>query len=238
MHHLNPGADAGPGDHGADAYSATGRAVHAPGPFAGSGAAAAPPAVDPRVREARRAAEWSDVRAAAILTLVLLAVSAALGVLWAHLAPPGPLAVVWNDKHQLVVDETEAYIAGDARFAIIGVATGVVAGLVTWFFRPLRSLYAAIALAVGGLGGAYLMSLVGYYTRGTVNLDKAPGTVLKHAPLMVHIRGFLFLEAVAALLVYLLIVAFASRDDLGRPDPAAAPESLGSPDPASAGASR
>ncbi len=161
-------------------------------------------------------ARLADIRAAAILTVALLAVGAGLGLLWSALAPPGPLAVVWNSKHQLVIDETEAWIDGDAKFAIIMLCAGLVAGLATWFVKPLRSMYSAAALAVGGVGGAYLTSVVGYYARGTVDVNKPVGTLIKHAPLGVHIRGFFLLEAVVALLVFLLFVAFTERDDLGR----------------------
>lgn len=167
-------------------------------------------------RALRARVRRADIRAALLLTVVLLALGAVLGFLWSAISPPGPLAVVWNSKHQLVIDENETFIATDARFAIIALITGVVAGLAAWFVKPLRSVYTTAALAVGGVGGAYLTSVVGYYVRGTVNIDKPVGTLIRHAPLGVHIRGFFLLEAAAALLVFLLFVAFADRDDLGR----------------------
>jgi hypothetical protein len=44
----------------------------------------------------------------------------------------------------------------------------------------------------------------------------------KHLDLSLHMTGLLYLEPVIALLLYGLLVSFASSDDLGRPDPARA----------------
>ena len=49
----------------------------------------------------------------------------------------------------------------------------------------------------------------------------ASGHCIDHLPLTVHMHALLLAEAIAAVLVYSLFVAFAVDDDLGRPGSAA-----------------
>jgi len=169
----------------------------------------------------------ADVRAAAVLVAVLLVVGAALGPLWAWWSPPGPAAVLY--PHGAVLpDESEAWIGADGRFLVIVAAVGLLAALVTWFGRPAnRGAITAAALGVGAIGGSLLMDLTGSLSGGgdgdgKYRVQLVDGTVRpysKQLPLWVHTTGLLLVEAVVAVLVYGLLVAFAARDDLGRPDP-------------------
>jgi hypothetical protein len=150
------------------------------------------------------------------LALALAALGAALGVLWQWWSPPGPLGYVIA-PHAVQPDETEAFIAGDGRFAVICAAAGLLAGVAAWLHKPTRGPVTAVALAVGGVVGAVLTDLVGHALAGGAG-DGKTRTILRELPLSVHMRGLLVLEGAVAVLVYALFVSFAAADDLGRPD--------------------
>ncbi|MDQ2751342.1 MAG: DUF2567 domain-containing protein [Actinomycetota bacterium] len=175
--------------------------------------------VQPR-RAAPIRSAWApreDVRAAIFLVLVLAVVGALLGVLWQWWSPPGPLGYVVA-PNAIQPDETEAFIAGDGRFALICASAGLVAGLVAWLRTSTRGPATALGLGVGGLLGSYLTSVVGHALAGGSDTGKT-NTLLPHLPLSVHMRGLFLLEATVAVLVYGVCASFAAEDDLGRPGP-------------------
>jgi hypothetical protein len=155
--------------------------------------------------------------AGAYLVAALAAVGAVLGVLWQWWSPPGPLGYVVA-PHAIQPDETEAFIAGDGRFAVMCAAAGLLAGVAAWRHERTRGPVIASALAVGGLAGSLLTDLVGHLLGGGSS-DGRPKAIVPELPLMVHMRGLLLVEAAVAVLVYGLCVSFAAADDLGRPEP-------------------
>jgi hypothetical protein len=157
------------------------------------------------------------VRAGIYLVLALAVLGALLGLLWQWWSPPGPLGYVVA-PHAIQPDETEAFIAGDGRFAVICAGAGLLAGLVTWLRTSTRGPVTAVALGVGGLLGSYLTSVVGHALAGGTGNGKT-NTLLQHLPLSVHMRGLFLLEATVAVLVYGVCASFAADDDLGRPEP-------------------
>lgn len=181
-----------------------------------------------------RASRWGDrddLRAGAVLIVVLAAVGAALGPLWIWWSPAGPLGLVVA-KSSVQVDETETFAAVDGRFAVLTGIVGIVAGFVVWSVRNRRGPVLAASLAVGGLVGALCTEGVGrLIDTGT---DSAPvNTVIRHLPLAVHATALRLLEPLLALLVYSVLTAFAADDDLGRPG--AVPDSLQHADPSVGG---
>jgi hypothetical protein len=174
--------------------------------------------------ETRRAARrcpprWApreDVRAGAYLVLALAVLGALLGILWHWWSPPGPLGYVVA-PHVVQPDETEAFIAGDGRFAVICASAGLLAGLVAWFRRSRRGPVTALALGLGGLLGSYLTGVVGHALAGGTGNGQS-NTLLRHLPLSVHMHGLFLLEATVAVLVYGVCASFAAEDDLGRPE--------------------
>jgi uncharacterized protein DUF2567 len=168
-----------------------------------------------------------DVRAGLLAIGALSVLGAALGVLWQWWSPPGPLGLVIV-RGAVQPDETEAFVAGDGRFAVIAVVVGLLAGLLAWTWRSRRGPVLALGLALGALGGALLTEAVGHLIRGG-SVAGAPGHFIEHLPLSVHATGLLFLEPAAALLVYGMAVAFANSDDLGRPERQAEPDAATTP---------
>jgi hypothetical protein len=158
-----------------------------------------------------------QARPAASVVAALWVLGALLGLVWQYWSPPGPAGFVLAPR-QIQPDETEAFVAGDGRYAVLVVATGLVAGLLVWFARLARGSVAVLALAVGGLGGATLTEFVGHWSGGGTASGRVD-SVIAHLPLSLHMSGLRYVEAAAALLAYGLCVSFAADDDLGRPDP-------------------
>ena len=111
----------------------------------------------------------------------------------------------------------------DGRFLVITVVLGIVSALAVWFLRPMRGVAATLGLVVGGLVGSSLTLLVGHLTGGGDATGRAiNGSADRFSdqlPLTVHAHGLLVLQPAVSALVLGLLVAFAVRDDLGRPDP-------------------
>jgi hypothetical protein len=159
----------------------------------------------------------SEGRSLAVIVVTMIAAGGLLGLVWQWWSPAGPAAYVIGPG-LIQPDETEAFVAGDGRFAVIMLASGIAAGLLVWFARLARGSGAVLALTLGGLAGAGLADLVGHLTGGGQGSGKT-NTVISELPLAVHMHGLLLVEAVAAVLVYGLCVSFATNDDLGEPDP-------------------
>jgi hypothetical protein len=159
-----------------------------------------------------------DLRAGVALVIILALVGVVAGVLWQWWSPPGPHAFVIGPG-LLQPDETEAFVAGDGRFAVISLVVGLTAALLVWFRKTSRGTVTVLALAVGGMAGSLVTAVVGHWTGGG-NDSGRTNTVLAALPLSLHMHGLVFLEGGVAVLVYCLFACFVADDDLGRPDPA------------------
>jgi hypothetical protein len=134
--------------------------------------------------------------------------SALLGLLggwvWAHVAPRVVYVVVGGGANA-VNPETSAFIAADAWFCLIGVAGGVISGLLGYLLAVRR--YGAVPMAgilVGGLAAAYVVMWIGQQA-GRAAFDSAlvasrPGTLLR-APIMLGAHEALAFWPLAAGLV-------------------------------------
>lgn len=161
----------------------------------------------------------ADARVAAWLVGVLAVTGAILGAIWSAWSGPQQRAYVIAPGKLFPYDEVETMAAADGRYLVLVGATGLAAALLAWFLRPgNRGPLVLLGLVVGGLAGAALTWWVGYLTGGGTYDGKA-NTTIEHLPLSLHMHGLLAVEPAVAALVYGLFVAFAARDDLGRPDP-------------------
>jgi hypothetical protein len=166
------------------------------------------------MREPTRA----DLRFAALVAFGLAVLGAVLGLIWTAWSPAQPKAFVYAPGKSFTYEESEAWVATDGRFLVLTGALGLIAAVLVWFRLRNRGPLVLLALIAGGLGGAYLTRYVGYLTGGghyTANVN----TIITHLPVSLHIAGLVFVEPAIAALVYGMLVAFATHDDLGRPDP-------------------
>jgi hypothetical protein len=159
------------------------------------------------------------LRPAVVLVAAMVVLGALLGIVWAWWSPPVPEGVHLHGG--LLRQESEAFMAADARFVLLTSVVGLGIGIAAWFVRAARGPTMVIGLAVGGLLGAYSTAVIGTAVGG--GTDDAPiGTAIAHLELHVQATGGYYIEAALAVVMYSLLVAFAADDDLGRPDPARA----------------
>lgn len=188
-----------------------------------------PPRPEPgRRRAPQRGAWWRrpDVRAGALFALALAAIGAALGPLWAWWAPPRQPGYVIAPHLIQPVGESESFIAGDGRYAVLTLGVGLLAGAAAWSRRAVRGPVVAVAVTLGAVAGGLLTELVGHVLGG--GRDHGPvNTVIPHLPLTVHVHALRVVEPLAAVLVYAICAAFAGPDDLGVGDGPPADPSVG-----------
>jgi hypothetical protein len=177
--------------------------------FDSSAVPAGPPVPGPREPWVTRA----ELIFALQVVAALLIFGALAGLLWRAWATTPTRGLAYYN-HTIVPDETEGFVSSDGRFVVITALLGLLAGAVVWMRRPSRGPVAIAALAVGTVAGAALSDLIGNLIGGGSTAGKL-GTQLPRLPLQVHAIGLLFVEGALALLVYVLCVLFAARDDLG-----------------------
>jgi len=144
-----------------------------------------------------------------LLALVAVVLGSALlgalgGIIWARDAPRVVYVVV-SGGAQVVNPETSAFIVADAWFCLIGVAGGVISGLLGYLLAVRR--YGAVTMAGilgGGLAAAYVVMWIGQRAGRAAFESRLvaskPGTLLR-APLMLGAHGALAFWPLAAGLV-------------------------------------
>ncbi len=174
-------------------------------------------------------------RAALVIGVGLAVAGAALGALWAWLAPPihGVVALTRGG------DRVKAYLGNESdnfflgEFLVLGLlgVLAVVAAVLVWQWRSHRGPVTVAALAVGAVAAAGAAAGVGavlvHWRYGTIDIAgapvspehrvhyviEAPAVFFGHAPLQIA-ATVLFPAAIAAL-TYALIAVSTARDDLG-----------------------
>ncbi len=165
----------------------------------------------------------TEVREAAVITVVVALTGLLLGVLWWWLAPHVPL--IADDSAVYLKDtEGEQAIGVDGTFTLLALAFGAVSALVVFLVRRRGGVPLVVALAVGGLLGSLIAWRLGVWLGPTQNVvahAKAVGKgVTFSAPLKLGAKGALLAWTVAALVVHLGLTAlFGPRD----PDPYQSP---------------
>jgi uncharacterized membrane protein len=166
-----------------------------------------------------------DVYICGWVVAALALVGVPLGLIWQAVSPRSAGLVLQSGA--IIPDETEALIGTDGWFALLTGVVGLIAALVVWTRRSWRGPATVVALALGGVVGALVTALVGHLTGGGQSTGKAGALIT--LPVSLHATGLLFFEAAIAVLVYGLLVAFTTRDDLGRTDAPAHPEPTDQP---------
>jgi hypothetical protein len=102
-----------------------------------------------------------EVRAALLIVVALLIVSALGGVVWGFLAPTEQLFVLKPGKGSTLTGESVHQFDALAIFVCIGAVTGVLSALGAWRRRAARGPLLLLGLLIGSIAGAFVMSKVG-----------------------------------------------------------------------------
>ncbi|MEU5399430.1 DUF2567 domain-containing protein [Streptomyces sp. NPDC005963] len=163
-----------------------------------------------------------DIRDAVIVFFAVAVLGVGLGLLWLALAPSVPL--ISDGKAVFLRDsEGEEAVGADGTFALLGLAFGALSAVGVFVFRRRGGIALVVALALGGLLGAFVAWGVGTWfgpTEDVVAHAKAVGAgVVFDAPLELNAKGALLAWPVAAMVVHLLLTSlFGPRDPEPLPD--------------------
>src|SRR5436305_1869775 len=123
-----------------------------------------------------------DLRTAAVLTLVLAVIGAALGPAWSAWSGPQQRAFVFGPGQVSPFEDVETMAGADGRYFVIVAAVGLLVPIVVWWARPAnRGPQIVLALVVGGIAGSVLTAWVGYLTGGGTYSGRLR-TTIAHLP--------------------------------------------------------
>lgn len=179
--------------------------------------------------------------------VVIAALGAPLGLLWAVVAPGVPV-VQASGGPVLTEQQPEQFVAADGWFSVLGLAFGVLAAVgVWWALRRWRGAVGLVALTFGSIGAALLAWWLGRQVglgdyeqwRATAAVgasylrppDLRGGSVHLHWGFLPSVRGDLLVPAFGAAVTYTLLAGWASDPELGV-EPSGLPD--GVPPPATA----
>ncbi|MFI6032614.1 AAA family ATPase [Streptomyces sp. NPDC051315] len=162
----------------------------------------------------------TELREAAVVTVLVALAGVLLGLLWVWLAPRVPLVgdVVDGDWVVYFKDtEGEQAIGVDGIFTLLALAFGAVSALAAFVLRRRGSVPLVVALALGGLLGSVVAWRLGVWLGSVDDVlaqAKAAGKgATFSAPLKLGAKGALLAWPVAALAVHLgLMALFGPRD--------------------------
>ncbi|MBO8186108.1 hypothetical protein [Streptomyces spirodelae] len=191
---------------------------HQPGPDGAAPQPAAPHAVSAGYGGEGGPLVLRELRDAAVWGAAVAVVGVLLGLLWLWLAPRVPMysfGKVSLPKHP----EGEEAIGAEGVFTLLGLAFGLVTGVVVFLLRKSGGVGLVVGLGVGGLLGSLLGWRTGVWLGPETDLSQAAQAAGKgatfDAPLELHAYGVLLAWPFAAVLVHLLVTAFfGPRDDL------------------------
>lgn len=131
-------------------------------------------AMVPEVPEVPGADDWRETRVAARSTVVWIVVTLAGsaligligGLIWGEWAPRAALQEIGSGTAEVINAETRAFFGADVWFSAIGVAAGLLTGLLGYRFAVAARAGAAraavtAALIVGAVAGEFLMLWLG-----------------------------------------------------------------------------
>jgi hypothetical protein len=183
--------------------------------------------------------EWAvsagELFAALGVAVVVALAGFPLGWLWSAVAPHTPVQMI-SEGAVLSQPEQEQMIADEGWYVFLTIAAGVLAAALAWaFLRRYRGWLVTLGLGLGGvvsgsiagwfghrIGLAHFRDLVAHAPVGTNFL--APVSLrVKHVGWWHHVlpyaRGDVLSMAIAAILIYLLLVAFSPHPSLREADP-------------------
>lgn len=184
---------------------------------------------------ARRASVLADLLVAVLTGVVIAALGAPLGWLWAALAPRIPIVRV-DGGFTYAESEPEQVVAADGWFMLIGAAAGILIAIAVWvLLRRWRGPFMALGLVLGSLGAAWLAWFAGRHV-GLAEFERlrASATVGTRmlAPLGLRstdflaahawrpwLSGVMAVQALAAAFAYTCCAGWSRYASLRGPDP-------------------
>ncbi|MFD5271023.1 hypothetical protein [Streptomyces sp. NPDC058335] len=162
----------------------------------------------------------TELREAAVITVLVAITGVVLGLLWVWLAPRVPLVGELTDDSWVVYlkdTEGEQAVGVDGTFALLAMACGAVSAAAVFAWRRRGGVPLVVALALGGLLGSLLAWRIGVWLgpgQDVIAQARAAGKgVTFSAPLKLSAKGALLAWSLAALLVHLGLTAlFGPRD--------------------------
>jgi hypothetical protein len=198
--------------------------------------AAGPPAPPARRPWSAWAELRTDLRAALGLALGLALAGVPAGLLWWWLAPRAEFRITADGPVALGNPSAEIPVAVDGVLALVLAGLGLLAGVLAWLLRRRRGLATLLALALGAvLAGVVAWRLGVLLAPPPTRADLGHVGGIVSTGLNLHSLPVLAVGPFAAVLAYLVPAAYSATDDLGRPEPPAAPPAppVSEPEPAS-----
>jgi hypothetical protein len=160
----------------------------------------------------------ADLLPAISIALLLAVFGLPLGWIWSRIAPPQRVGVSNTGQVLPLVDETYHVWDDVAIYLLMGLAFGIVAGVVIWLLRERRGPTVMIAAVLGALAAGWLMTKTGVsFAAGdyTVPSGLKVGSLFDVAPQLD--TGWILLAApLGVALAYLVLAAWSGSEDLGR----------------------
>jgi hypothetical protein len=158
----------------------------------------------------------TEVRQAAVITVVMVVSGVLLGLLWLWLAPHVPL-VADGQAVYLKDSEGEQAAGVDGTFTLLAVGFGVLSALIVFLLRRQGGIALVVGLALGALLGAVVAWRLGVWLGPEQDVAAHAKQVGKgvtfDAPLELKAKGALLAWPLAAMLVHLGLTAlFGPRD--------------------------
>lgn len=141
-----------------------------------------------------------------------------LGWVWSRLAPAKRVRVLGGDEQVPLPMEVWHQFSDIAVFVLLGLAAGVVVGVVVWLLRERRGPVMLLAAVVGSaLCGFFAVRMGTAFANSLYAIEQAPqlGAVIATAPVL-PTWWVLLAQPLTTAFVYGILAIWNARDDLGR----------------------
>lgn len=156
-----------------------------------------------------------DLRAGFVVLGAVAVLGVPLGWFWSALAPPEVVRTGGGDTATPLLSQTEHRFDALALFVLLGLAAGVLTGVVVWLLREYRGPVLAIAATAGALIAAWLAMRTGELLTVDGLVATAAGQFATRAP-TVESSWAMLAQPLGVALAYSFAVAGNGHDDLGR----------------------
>ncbi|MFI9404000.1 DUF2567 domain-containing protein [Nocardia sp. NPDC052316] len=167
--------------------------------------------------QALRGGLRNEARAAAVIALAVVLVSAVVGVGWGLLAPTEQLFVVEPGRGAVLTGESMHQFDAVAMFVCLAAVVGLLSAVAAWRWRAARGPLLPVGLLLGSLVGAVVMARLGEQVAEWAHPrpDDPPLGQIVELPTEVGTWLALIVQPLIASLLVLFLAALNSAEDLG-----------------------